>query len=489
MKAHLGIVVATGLALMPTALFGQSDGESDSAKAKKPDTQASVAVVLHPAAEAVPALKYQLLPPFAERRPGNAAVWWNRIPAAQEHIFTELAKEGGDWEKVEKWMAIPLGDPREKENRPKASELGNPSLFSDMDRAARFESCDWELPFHEGGVIEMRLPELQQTRQFARMLSANARLEIVEGNYEQAVRTLQTGFALARDVARGPTLIHALVGTAIGAMMTERVREMIQQPDSPNLYWALSTLPRPLVDFRPGFEGENCMLYLEFPDLQNLDKKQLPPEQWREMLLKLVGCLGQYGGGGFPREADSLAMTALSLKGYPQAKKYLLEHGRSAAEIEAMPVAQVVLLYTLHVYDELRDDQTKWQFLPYEEARQGMEQSARNLKKAIGEQREIIPIASLMLPAAQKCKQAETRLNWLVAQLRVLEALRMYAAAHGQLPESLSEIAEAPIPVNPFDGKPFTYHRDGDKARLGCEKEGPQNLPWTLEITLDNAHK
>ena len=58
-------------------------------------------------------------------------------------------------------MAIPLGDPREKEYRAKARGFENRALFSDMERAARFESCDWELPIREGGVIEMRIPKCQ----------------------------------------------------------------------------------------------------------------------------------------------------------------------------------------------------------------------------------------------------------------------------------------------------------------------------------------
>ena len=95
-----------------------------------------------------------------------------------------------------------------------------------------------------------------------------------------------------------------------------------------------------------------------------------------------------------PEEADALVMTGLSLQGYPQAKQYLVEHGRSAAEVEAMPVAQVILLYTVHVYDELRDDQFKWLFLPYAEASKGMEQADRSLKEAIAARREIIPIAA-----------------------------------------------------------------------------------------------
>jgi hypothetical protein len=485
MKARLGIIVAVGIIMMPPAIFGQVTAVWGPAKAEKPDSERSVQIVLHPAPLPQPALKYQFLPPFPERRPGNAAVWWNRLPAEQTGFFTQFDKL---WEKFEKWMEIPLSDSREKENRPKASELSNPSLFSDMERAARFESCDWELPIREGGVIEMLIPEVQQTRAFGRMLSAKARLEIAEGKYDQAVRTLQTGFALARDVAKGPTLIHALVGTAIASLMTDRVREMIQQPDCPDLYWALSTLPRPLVDFRPGFDAESYMLYLEIPDLKDIDKKELPPEQWRQLLLKLVGALRRWGSGGFAHEADALVMTGLSLQGYPQAKQYLVEHGRSAAEVEAMPVAQVIVLYTVHVYDELRDDQFKWLFLPYGEASKGMERAERSLKEAIVTGREIIPVASMLLPAVQKCKQAETRINWRVAQLRVLEALRMYTAAHGRLPDRLSEITDLPIPVNPYDGKPFTYRRDGVKADLGCES-GPVGLPWRFEITLAGKGK
>ncbi len=106
------------------------------------------------------------------------------------------------------------------------------------------------------------------------------------------------------------------------------------------------------------------------------------------------------------------------------------------------------------------------------------------LKEAVAAHREVIPIAALLLPAMQAAKGAETRINWHVAQLRVLEALRLYAAAHGRLPDRLSEITEVPIPANPYDGKPFTYRRDGDKADLGCEEAGPRGLPWRLEIRL-----
>jgi hypothetical protein len=37
--------------------------------------------------------------------------------------------------------------------------------------------------------------------------------------------------------------------------------------------------------------------------------------------------------------------------------------------------------------------------------------------------------------------------------------------------------------MNPYDGKPFVYQRQGDKAILDSEK-GPQGMPWRYEITL-----
>jgi hypothetical protein len=111
-----------------------------------------------------PALKYQLLPPFLERRPGNAAVWWNRLPA-ERHVFLTELYQRDLWEKIEKWMAIPIGDPREKEYRAKEPQIalcvGPGRLYSDMARAARFESCDWELPLREANFISVLLPEAQ----------------------------------------------------------------------------------------------------------------------------------------------------------------------------------------------------------------------------------------------------------------------------------------------------------------------------------------
>jgi hypothetical protein len=442
-----------------------------------------VKITLHPMAAPGPALKYRLLPSVLDTRPGNAAVLWNRIPSERTAYFHDLDKL---WETTDEWMEIPLDDSREKEFRAKHHEIADAvpsgSMFADMARAARFESCDWQLPIHEGNVYQILLPELQQLRTYGRLLAAKARLEIADGKCDQAVETMQTGFALARDAAKGFTLIHALVGAAIAGQSTRQIEQFVQRPDAPNLYWALSTLPRPLVDFRPGFEGETNSLFLQFPELRDLDKKDLSAEEWRKLLGKLFNALNDISGGRKPSPELGVETAAIALQGYPMAKQYLIEHGRPAADVEAMPVAKAILIYSVEVYQELADESFKSMFLPYAEGRKWLLQGDQFVKAA--GHREIFPFASLTVPAVKAVKVAETRVEWIFARLRILEALRLYAAAHdGKLPDSLGDITEAPIPRNPFDDKPFDYHRDGNRAVLDCQ-DGPPGLPWRYEITM-----
>lgn len=454
------------------------------AQAAAADPASTVKIRLHAMPAARPALKYQLLPPFLDRRPGNAAVWWNRISADQTRFFEDWKKAGGLQEKAEKWLKIPLDDPREKqfrEREPALSGLGRQVVFADMDYAARFESCDWQLPLRETRMASLRIPELLQTRTYGRLLQAKARLEIAENRYDQAMRTIQTGLALARHAAQGQTLIHGLVGAAIARMMGEQLEQYVQQSGTPNLYWALAALPSPVVDLRPGFEAEMNSLYLNFPALRDLDSKQLTPDQWRDLLQKFVDGLGALGEIRLPHPSG--LMVLLALQGYPGAKRHLIERGRPAAEVEAMPVAQVVLLYTVQIYQETSDELFKYCFLPYPEGAAGLDAADANVRRQAIRSQELIPLATLLLPAAGTVKNTETRTQLVFARLRVLEALRIYAAVHeGRLPDRLSEIREVPIPANPYTGQPFDYRREADRAVL--RGDNGRGEAWRYEITI-----
>jgi hypothetical protein len=436
----------------------------------KPEPPA-VKLVLYPSAAPRPALRYQLLPPLLDRRPGNAAVLYNKTFAEQLAFLTEFGK-GGLWQKIDKWLEVPLGDPREKELRKPWESSAQVfrgrggGMFDNLDRAARCESCDWQLPIREQEFFSILLPELQETRTCARLLTTKARLEIADGKFDDAVRTLQTGYALARHVGQGQTLIHGLVGLAESGIMSKRVEDWAQTPGAPNLYWALTWLPRPLIDFRPGLEAELSMIYLSYPELRNLESAKYSAERWREMLEKTVDRMLRWsdGRGELPR---SLVSTAAALRGYPMAKRALIAWGRPAAEVEAMPVAQVIMIYTMRTYEELRDDIFKWFAVPYPEGRAGAAEAEQSLQRAAREWREALPIASLVLPAIESARFAELRAERTIAMLRIVEAIRLYGAAHERrLPDELAEIKDVPVPADPVTGKPFLYQHTYGTAIL-----------------------
>jgi hypothetical protein len=81
--------------------------------------------------------------------------------------------------------------------------------------------------------------------------------------------------------------------------------------------------------------------------------------------------------------------------------------------------------------------------------------------------------ARLFLPALGKVMWAQTRLERNLSALRVIEALRLFAAGHdGKLPAKLSDVTEVPLPDDPGTGKPFDYKLDGDTATVTSDVPG-----------------
>lgn len=416
-------------------------------------------LVLQPATEPRPALKYELLPGLLDRRPGNAAVLYNKIGLT----FRGGAEFAQEQNKISQWIDGDL--PLEKFPREEARKIVERwgQVLDDLELASRCEQCDWELPLRERDFISLMLPEIQESRNYARLLSLKARLQIVDGDFDGAIRSVRTGYALARHVARSPTLISALVGVAISGVMNARVEELATQPGAPSLYWALTELPDPLVDFRLGMEAEKSMLYLTYPEFRDLDRVHRSPEEWRKLFDKICGELLRVGAE--KSWAGRAALTFVAIKGYPAAKRRLVDSGRSPEQVDAMPASQAVLLNSLAVYEETRDAMFKWTTLPYWQA-------APQIKKVEEENndrfrtKEVLPL-DLFLPPGNALLTARTRSRRNIAMLRVIEAIRLFVASHeGRLPTQLADLADFPIPDDPITGGPFIYRAQGDRAVL-----------------------
>lgn len=449
MKLWIGLccaVAVSGAAMTPAA--------GAEPAAEKP---ATLKVVLHAAAAPVPALKYQLLPPIIERRPGNAAVDYGKVTAEQNAFFGNQQLQ----DKIAKWLEGPLDKFPKEEVR---QEFKPPLYF--LRLASRCESCDWQLPIRDEMFFMIRLPELQQLRNFGRILALQARLHVAFGEYDQAIEMLQMGFALGRHAGQQPTLVGGLVGMSIHRQMCERVLEMSQQPEAPNVYWAITTLPRPMIDLRGAVETEMYSLYLSFPQLRELDSNKYPQDYWTARLEKVLSDLAVLEEMQEKSDAERLFTTARLMKGYPQARKWLLDRGRTAKDVDNMSPLHTVFLYTMHTYDELRDDCMKWMFLPYSESIAGLRRAEKQLQDAKVAQTEIIPLANLLLPAMVAVKNAEVRAQRQFAVLQVLSALRLFAAQQGRLPANLAEVTDIPLPLDPVSGAPFQYRGEGPNSAV-----------------------
>jgi len=434
-------------------------------------------LLLSPQAVKPPLLQYRLYPLASERKPGNAAPIYLRF--AQER--SDQAKKDLA-EKCNRWLDMPLDDLPRKEIR---QFLDNHRyVLNQMDVAARRQSCEWNYTLDVPDVLGILLPDAQELRLYGRLLQVKARLELLEGKYPQAVRTLETGLSLSRQLAEGPFLINALVGMGLANSMTDVLFEFVSRPDAPNLYWPLTALPRPLIDLRHGLEMEQVLLEKQMPDLADPEKPRTP-EEWEaalsrvrkeierlEKAMKLTEGLAGPGGQPAPPGGDRPPAPAgigdflTWVQAVPEARKYLMEkRGLPAKQVHDMPQAQVLLLFLAEGYREMRDDHFKAAYLPYPEARPILLAANQRLKEQ-GSRNIGGMVVKELLPGLKHLLLAQARLDRKVAALRLVEAIRLHAAATGKLPDSLEEIRLVPVPLDPTTGKPFQYESNGDTVTI-----------------------
>ncbi|HXT57406.1 MAG TPA: hypothetical protein VN699_02175, partial [Pirellulales bacterium] len=220
----------------------------------------------------------------------------------------------------------------------------------------------------------------------------------------------------------------------------------------------------PFIDLRPAREEEYSLVYLMYPELRNIQAERHPPEYWNRLLDKVAADVSQWNDDAW-KDYTKLTLAARSAQRYLEAKRGLIEAGRSPEEVAAMPVAQVVLLYTLQVYDEARDEVSKWLELPYWEAAPGFGKFQAVALAA--REKEIVPLFSVLASSTGALALAAARNERSFALLRTVEALRLYAAGHdGQPPKALADIVAVPVPSDPVTGKSFIYRTEEDKVVL-----------------------
>jgi len=428
---------------------------------------------VQPMAAPVPALKYQLLPDVAEMNPGNAVPAYLRCFGEQHSFF--FSKEGS--EERERLLKCPLTDIKPGQ----LSDYGR-SALRQADHAARLEYADWNMltQMREQGYM-LLLPEIQQLRTLATALAVRGRGQLVDKDFEGATRTLKTMFALARHLGEYPTIITGLVGAAIAQIGLNLVEEFIQQPGAPNLYWALTAIPQPLVEVRKAVSAERIISDATFGTLMNpkhiwgADEIATATQKLKEFAAMLVN------------EAEERIDAEQWLKGrltdekwLQASRKGLTEAGFPAATVGQYPPEQVLLYHLSHKARVQLDEAAKWVPVPYWQAEAALEEAA---KKPVEIEEKL---TRAMVFNLGKLRAAHVRLEQRIDLLRVAEAIRLDAAKNGgKLPTTLNDLS-VPVPMDPVTGKSFDYKLDGMTALLSGRSTplGTGSMQYRYEIRL-----
>jgi hypothetical protein len=466
-----------------------------------------------PAAEPTPALKYRFVAEDIDLKQGNSAPYYYRamldLPDRMQNAKKIYDYTAAD---IDNWYAgdvdtVPLDKlPTDKLRQFVDAGIGG-AIWDQLVEAANRRQCDFELGFTEirgPELISVLLEEFQRSRELNRMMGLRTRLEVAEHRYDDAIRTIRMNYRLAHDFGSVPFLVSGLIGIAEAGATNATVCELIAAPDSPNLYWALSELPDPLIAMRDAVRFELDFGPRMFPFIHRAEETDRSPDEWNRLYIKSLVDLDWAGGSDFvtgqnlpigDKNMAGVGATGIALLGYTHAKEQLVAQGMDRERIEKMAVGQVLAIYTERNYQRFGDDFEKVWYMPFWESRERGEQVEGTLQNSRimsgAADREIIPMVSLLLPALQACRSAQVRMDRDIAALRIIEALRMYAADNdGKLPAKLDDIKKVPIPSNPATGKPFVYRLDGETAILDLPlSDGIPNHGRKYEIQIATSKK
>lgn len=434
------------------------------ANPKASDRSQPQRLALHPQAHPDPLLRYRLWPAPELRRHQNPAPMVTRavilslqVPANARKQFSQ---NYGDW------ADLPLDElPREEIHKVLDRYA---SALSELRRLENLVRLEYNLQLDQLSAPEMiqtLLPELQEMRQLARLLSLRARVAVAEGRWNDAVDDCRVGFRLA-EIAGHSTefLVGRLVGFAISRMMFLVIEEAIQQPGCPNLYWALASLPEDrLFETRDSIEFESVMLSRIFSAAGPLPDRAIGESAARDGIRRLIHEANLTLRSGGDQEATSTLSELLAgmyvVTLAEPSRDLLAETEQWGERARQLSASEAVLRASNLKFQRVRDRWVAWSMLPpelwddYEPERQaafGFDEARTDL---------LVSLVSSLSPAVNAARVAGRRTFQHRNMLLTLEAIRMHAADEGGLPMTIEKLRPVPAWTDAIANKPFGYHR------------------------------
>ena len=426
---------------------------------------------LTPVGPPVPALKYRLHFTMAERIPGNAAplildaVLLMGPTAAQTVSKANDAYEAGDFKTFDSL----------------ADSLDLAPVWDELDPAMRRLHSDFDPPLREKHELTL-LPHLVSIRTLAWLIRVRAVRQLEQGKVNDAISTIRLGYELT-DKMTDPVIIAALVSAGCTRIVNDTTARLMNNPGSPNLYWALVNEPLRYPILRRAWDAEHEWAYVVRPRLAGLrDGDEPTPQQWRTILdddLAIVYADRESNPGAGARHLDPINDATPKLLARAR-QDYAESHHVSPEQAAKVDPAIALGHFYYRQWQVAQDDLSELRGLPYPILLPKTAESWDNLQRLKADQptNPFLEHIAHMHRAIYSFARADREL----AALTTVEALRSYAAAHeGHLPARLEDLTQTPAPMNPVTGKPFEYHVADNVATL-ADTRSESTLTYTIRI-------
>ena len=303
----------------------------------------------------------------------------------------------------------------------------------------------------DSGFIEVLLPGVQKSRDFARTLAARAMWELAEGSQVDAWRDLMTIHRLGRLVGQGPTVIEYLVGIAIESI-------------------AINAELQFLSETKPSAK----MLKLYRKQLDRLPARALVADK-----------LDVGERACFLDCAHRMARGQMNLKEIADGveNNSLVEKLAEGLIVQAVDWDEV-LKSANQCFDRLTEIGRKPDYPERVAAMKSFEQDVQKLAEQRRGPLALLPLLggkpaitqamsdtliSLLLPSVTQVHVAEGRILQRMHNLELALAMAAWRSEQDSYPENLDKLAPqymAEVPKDLFNGQPLKYERKEDGYRF-----------------------
>ncbi|MCO8124688.1 hypothetical protein NHH03_23315 [Stieleria sp. TO1_6] len=442
-----------------------------------------------------PLLRYRLWPAPEYRRPRPAMVAVNRALLLVSQVSPREKRQF--LQQYDQWSASAIDEiPLEQ-----AKAICQPfaTAISVLRSGENWMDLAYDLGIEEMSTREKAatlLPEYQEMRDLARLLSLRVKVAAAEQRWEDAIADLRLGFRLSEIASHATdTLLGRVIGIAIANVMMETIEVIISQPDCPSLYWALAGVPiERMTEMRQALEYESTLASQlgNIAGLPALTNQMIGQDAAVVRLKEILDAYATDFQSTSPT-SQNVVLRQLSTGLYvammvPMSRELLSHSPDWKDRVADLSDAEAVLRASDFELARIRDRWLAWSSLPQRQRNQirdirDTQMTTVSDSNTIGAQfaRQLLPAVDQAFAAATEARQRHHRLI-------SLEALRLHAGQTGELPESIQNLSPVPAWDDSLSETPFEYVRKSATHATLSRARGLRNQDdLVVEIHLQVA--